>query len=385
MLASTDPTFPMDLWDLLLEQAELTMNLMRSSSINSKVSAWAYVHGGPYRFSETPIAPAGTAVLVYESPAVRGSWAVHGKAGFYIGPAMKHYRCFKVYVTETSRERVTDTLSWHPVAYKLPGSSPLEELNTAVKELFQVCKKMVGTHQGTHGQKDPRHVAEATLNQSFRMLSELFGNNRGGMDDGVAGRPQCAHLDTSGAQGDLQADANDSDSAAATERAQHQRVQGGGEVRVVSEQQESAQHQRVQGGVEMRITSEQQEPVQLQRVQGGDTHAPQATPDVVPEPPKSQIAVHPVSGPPPTAVAGKVKQQSSRRVPWRGRASKRSSGPTAEDTSRDPYVRVYKQRQARVERFATAAVRDVASGWAFTSVDLDSDDHPLKWTGPSKG
>jgi hypothetical protein len=65
MLASTDPTFPMDLWDLLLEQAKLTMNLMRSSSTNSKVSAWAYVHGGPYRFSETPIAPAGTAVLCY--------------------------------------------------------------------------------------------------------------------------------------------------------------------------------------------------------------------------------------------------------------------------------------------------------------------------------
>ncbi len=34
ILASVDPTFPLHLWDLLLPQAELTLNLLRQSALN---------------------------------------------------------------------------------------------------------------------------------------------------------------------------------------------------------------------------------------------------------------------------------------------------------------------------------------------------------------
>ena len=56
---------------------------------------------------------------------------------------MNHYRCFNTYVTETGKERVTDTLSWHPATLKLPGSSPLEELTTAITEMNGVFKKFL--------------------------------------------------------------------------------------------------------------------------------------------------------------------------------------------------------------------------------------------------
>jgi hypothetical protein len=39
-LCSVDKDFPLHLWDKLLPQAELTINLLRSWRINPKISAW---------------------------------------------------------------------------------------------------------------------------------------------------------------------------------------------------------------------------------------------------------------------------------------------------------------------------------------------------------
>ena len=38
-LASVNPNFPVKEWDILLEQTELTLNLLRKSRINPKLSA----------------------------------------------------------------------------------------------------------------------------------------------------------------------------------------------------------------------------------------------------------------------------------------------------------------------------------------------------------
>ena len=57
-LCSVDKDFPLHLWDRLLPQVELTLNLLRGSRINPKMSAWAQIHGN-FDFNRTPIAPPG--------------------------------------------------------------------------------------------------------------------------------------------------------------------------------------------------------------------------------------------------------------------------------------------------------------------------------------
>ena len=42
-LATVDPAFPIREWDRLLPQAELTLNLLRTSRLNPKVSAHAVI------------------------------------------------------------------------------------------------------------------------------------------------------------------------------------------------------------------------------------------------------------------------------------------------------------------------------------------------------
>jgi hypothetical protein len=60
-LCSTHPDFPLNLWDKLLPQATLTLNLLRPSPINPKLSAYAQIHGA-FNFDKTPLAPPGIKV-----------------------------------------------------------------------------------------------------------------------------------------------------------------------------------------------------------------------------------------------------------------------------------------------------------------------------------
>jgi hypothetical protein len=44
-LSSVGPTFPLHLWDILLPQAEITLNLLRTSRLHPQLSAAAHFHG----------------------------------------------------------------------------------------------------------------------------------------------------------------------------------------------------------------------------------------------------------------------------------------------------------------------------------------------------
>jgi hypothetical protein len=55
-LCSTDTRFPMHLWDRLIAQATLTLNLLRPSRRNPRVSAYTMLEGN-FDFNKTPLAP----------------------------------------------------------------------------------------------------------------------------------------------------------------------------------------------------------------------------------------------------------------------------------------------------------------------------------------
>ena len=66
-LATVDKSFPLQLWCYLLPQAELTLNLLRTSRIDSTKSAYKILNG-KYDTNRTPLAPPGTRALLYEVP-----------------------------------------------------------------------------------------------------------------------------------------------------------------------------------------------------------------------------------------------------------------------------------------------------------------------------
>ena len=136
-LATCDPKFPVAEWDRLLDQAVLTLNLLRSSRVNPQLSAHAYVFGN-FDFNKTPLAPPGTKVVIHEKPQQRSSWAFHGVDGWYIGPSPNHYRCVRCFLPQSRRERDADTVSFHPHAIEFPAVSTLDYLKQASDDILNI-------------------------------------------------------------------------------------------------------------------------------------------------------------------------------------------------------------------------------------------------------
>jgi hypothetical protein len=57
-LSLVDPSFPLHLWDRLLPQAEITLNILRTSRLHPQLSATAHFHG-IVDYNKTAFAPPG--------------------------------------------------------------------------------------------------------------------------------------------------------------------------------------------------------------------------------------------------------------------------------------------------------------------------------------
>jgi hypothetical protein len=139
-LATCDPDFPVSEWDRILFQAELTLNLLQSSRVNPKLSSYAYYLFGNFDFIKTPLAPPGTKTVVHLKPDQRASWAYHGEEGWYVGPSMEHYRCFKCYLPATARVRDVDTLQFFPKKIPFPNIFTEDYLKQAASDILAILQ-----------------------------------------------------------------------------------------------------------------------------------------------------------------------------------------------------------------------------------------------------
>jgi hypothetical protein len=118
-LFSVDPVFPLHLWDRLLPQAEITLNLMWTSRLHPQLSAAAHFHG-LVDYNKTDFAPPGCKIIAHEKPEKRRTLAPHRQHGYSLGPAMYHYRCQNVYISATASEHIVDALKFFPHNYQMP-------------------------------------------------------------------------------------------------------------------------------------------------------------------------------------------------------------------------------------------------------------------------
>jgi hypothetical protein len=69
-LSSVDTTFPLHLWDILLPQAEITLNLLGTSKLHPQLSAAAHFHG-LVDYNKTYFAPPGFKIIAHKKPGKR--------------------------------------------------------------------------------------------------------------------------------------------------------------------------------------------------------------------------------------------------------------------------------------------------------------------------
>jgi hypothetical protein len=139
ILSGMDDKFLLSLWCMLLEQTELTMNLLRQSNVAPKISAFAHVHG-QQDYMKKPYTPIGCAVQIHVKPKNRWTWDTHTKAGFNLGLSMEHHQCFKIYVPKTRATRVSDTVFFKHQYITNPMVSPESLVVAAAQQLTRALK-----------------------------------------------------------------------------------------------------------------------------------------------------------------------------------------------------------------------------------------------------
>jgi len=107
--------------------------------MNPKLSAYTQING-IFDPLATPLGPPGCLVLAHTQTPERRTWAPHGKEGFYIGPDLESYRCFRVYIPETQAIRSVDTHSWFPHDSQMPALSTNDILYQATQDILQVLQ-----------------------------------------------------------------------------------------------------------------------------------------------------------------------------------------------------------------------------------------------------
>ena len=139
ILASIDPAYPANRWDLLLPHTELTLNLLRQSRSRPTVSAWEQL-AGPFNFDATPLAPPGCRALIHAKPATRRSWDFRTNDGFYVGPALHHYRCYTLLKRDTRAVVISDTVRFRHPTMAIPTVTPEDRLIHCLRALTQAVQ-----------------------------------------------------------------------------------------------------------------------------------------------------------------------------------------------------------------------------------------------------
>lgn len=143
------------------------MNLLRASRTHPNISAHTQLFG-EFVFRATPLAPHGTKIVAYVKPAVRKSWDLNEAMGYYIGPAMQHYRCVTCYFSKTKSERICDTVKYIPHVIPIPQTSVADHLRQAVSDIVELLNNPPSTTY-------PALTASDPVRNALRELYTLLG------------------------------------------------------------------------------------------------------------------------------------------------------------------------------------------------------------------
>ena len=127
ILDGVAPDFLRNLWDLLLPQTELTLNLIRQATLDPTRSAWSYFHG-PFNYDATPTGPLGCDIIAHKKIGTRHSWE-------FCSAAFQHYCCHKITAKAICAVQISDIVEFRHYHLTQPTVTPMELIVHGVNKL----------------------------------------------------------------------------------------------------------------------------------------------------------------------------------------------------------------------------------------------------------
>jgi hypothetical protein len=141
-LCTSDKHFLMQLWlEQIIPQAIITLNPLHTSRLDPRLSAYAHLNG-TFDFNRMSLlAPLGTHVVIHKTPDQHHSWSIHGQDGWYLGPALDHYCGYRIYVTNTTAERHSNTVEFfNATTCNMPQTSSADVAIVATNTLLHALQ-----------------------------------------------------------------------------------------------------------------------------------------------------------------------------------------------------------------------------------------------------
>ena len=133
ILAGVAPDYPCHLWDILIPQTEITLNMLRQARLNHIKSAWE-AFAGPLNYDATPLGTLGCEVISHKKTDTRNSWDFRGEPAWNIGVYLKYYRCQNIIAKGTRDTRVSDKLEFRHHHLTIPTRTPADHIIHGVEK-----------------------------------------------------------------------------------------------------------------------------------------------------------------------------------------------------------------------------------------------------------
>ncbi len=139
VLAGVADNFPSSLWDRLLPQTEITLNLLRQS--NALPNTLAYAHlSGPFDCNKMPLAPMGCEVQVHKKGGQTWDMGIHSFDGWYLSTSPDHYCTHLFHIKYTSSDRLSDTIHFKHKHITNPTLTHAGKIMRALSHCAQILK-----------------------------------------------------------------------------------------------------------------------------------------------------------------------------------------------------------------------------------------------------
>ena len=102
--------FSKNLWDMLITQTEMALNILRQSTLKPTTYSWENSNG-PTSYKHTPLGTLGCKLIMHKKTNTRPSWYFRGKYGWNVGVPLEIYRC-QFIVAKDTRSVQESTHSW---------------------------------------------------------------------------------------------------------------------------------------------------------------------------------------------------------------------------------------------------------------------------------
>jgi hypothetical protein len=158
---SVADNFPPNLWDWLLPQTKITINLIQQSNATPNILAYAHL-SRPFDYNKMPLAAMGCEAQVHEKTDKHGTWANYSVGRWYLFTSPEHYCLHNCPIKHTKSKQLSDTVQFQHKRITNPSIMHANKVMHALAECAKAIQGMTGKARNSQAAQDLQQIVDAT-------------------------------------------------------------------------------------------------------------------------------------------------------------------------------------------------------------------------------